>query len=405
MATADSQAEAMLVVEGLLRLDTNVSSEIVHGLSHPNPQVARTSYRTLDAQITRWQELDPTVSNAHLRSLAEQLNKLPASTPANSFILASSLASRIYTTCLQQEDPQLAPTIAACEAILQRAGHAAIGSADTSLVALNELSSRVDASMVPTSPPPPLPIEPAAVQATGTASMRLIPSRTRLRASEVAARLPSSESATLRISDEPATATETSFSLNDNTSHSLSDADEASQAPQLPIASAATSMSPEPELPVFVNRPASLSNTPLVSMRVVSDKPNMDGIQDLSIEELVRLLGSVQPNVVKGAALALRSKGFDDTQLALASELSTGSAARRLELVQTIARESDDPRPWLLWMAEDGEPEVRKLSTSLLSSMVDPFVERSLRILLSRETDPEVERALRQALLAARSKQ
>lgn len=136
-------------------------------------------------------------------------------------------------------------------------------------------------------------------------------------------------------------------------------------------------------------------------MGSLSNEPELDGIDALEIEQLVRLLASVQPHVVKSASLALRAKGMSDEKLALAFELATCSAARRLDLISQIARRGDmDPRPWLLWMAEDGEAEVRKLAASLLSSMVDANVERSLRVLLTRERDPAVEQTIRQALVA-----
>ena len=89
-----------------------------------------------------------------------------------------------------------------------------------------------------------------------------------------------------------------------------------------------------------------------------------------------------------------------DDRLALASELATAAPARRLELVHHIATRDDlDPRPWLLWMAETGETEVRQQAISLLSSMVDLNVQRQLRQLLAQESDETVAQSIRQVLL------
>ena len=116
--------------------------------------------------------------------------------------------------------------------------------------------------------------------------------------------------------------------------------------------------------------------------------------------ELVRLLASDQAEVTKAASLALRHHGLSDYKIELASELAVGSAARRLELIQHIASSSEiDPRPWLTWMAEDGQPEVRRMAISLLSSMLDEQVQRSLRILMAREPDSQIKDLLRKVLL------
>ncbi|MCA9132628.1 MAG: hypothetical protein KDA45_05725, partial [Planctomycetales bacterium] len=120
LAAAQSPGEAFLALEGLLLLDADATLEIVRGLQHPNAQVARTAYRTLDAQITSWQQLEPAASAARMRSMAHRLHELPPDTPPDNLVLASSLASRIFTICLELDDPQLAPVQTLCENIFQR---------------------------------------------------------------------------------------------------------------------------------------------------------------------------------------------------------------------------------------------------------------------------------------------
>jgi hypothetical protein len=113
-------------------------------------------------------------------------------------------------------------------------------------------------------------------------------------------------------------------------------------------------------------------------------------------------LASDNPDITKAATLALRNHGLSDCRIELASELATGSAVRRMELIQQLAVSPDlDPRPWLVWMAEDGQPEVRRLAVSLLSSMLDPEIERSMRMLLFREQDEPTRDQIRKVLLSA----
>ncbi len=412
LSESGSTAEALLAVEGLLLLDAEASLEIVQGLQHSDPRVARAAYRTLDAQITRWQTQENTLATARMRSLASRLERLPASTSPANLMLASSLASRIYTRCLEQDDPQLSPIIATCETVFRRAGAAQVESTDDATdpaqAELNALAARIDAM----TPPPPLPAtariqdehftDASAAPVVGstdqdmtapTATVQMVASRTRPRSEEL------TSSGSARVG-QPQAMQETSFSLSDQievgSSGHVGDASLLAASPSVVESTAVT-----PEAPVVVRTPASLSSTPIVQMKFVSDRSDLDGIQDLEIEELVRLLASVQPRVAQAAALALRAKGMSDENLALASQLATGSAAQRLDMVQRIASRGDlEPRPWLLWMAEDGEPEVRKLAVSLLSSMLDAHVERSLRVLLTRERDPLVDKAIREVLLA-----
>lgn len=407
-------AEAMLAVEGLLMLDADAASEIVRGLEHQDLAIARTAYRTLDSQITAWQKLEPTVAMARLQKLAARLQQLPPSTPSDNLVLASGLASRIFSDCLEKDDAQLRPLMATCEAILQRAG--------TVRVDLASNTERLDANLA-LSPPPRLanpaagpPQTPLAVgQAPGAADSETgEPSKTDNTTAGAGA-VDAAPAGTGATSGEvpPSPAMGRSAEVGSRGAVAADEVDaNSSRAPQAiwPTATmrltSARSDGAEAEesleaRPLMVASPASLSSVPLVRMKIVSEQPDLEGVQDLEIEELVRLLASTRTRVAQAAALALRSKGMNDERLALATELASGSAARRLELVQHIAVDRTlEPRPWLLWMAEDGEPEVRKLAVSLLSSMLDANVERSLRILLARERDMSVERAIRQTLIA-----
>jgi HEAT repeat protein len=155
-------------------------------------------------------------------------------------------------------------------------------------------------------------------------------------------------------------------------------------------------------LPALAKTPASVASYALPGIKQSSEIPDLGEVTKIEIAELVRLLASDNPDITKAATLALRNHGLSDCRIELASELATGSAVRRMELIQQLAVSPDlDPRPWLVWMAEDGQPEVRRLAVSLLSSMLDPEIERSMRMLLFREQDEPTRDQIRKVLLSA----
>ena len=162
LATAQSPSDAFLALEGLLMLDSTATLEIARGLQHPNAQIARTAYRTLDAQITGWSQLESSIAAARMRSLAQRLCELPETTPPDNLVLASSLASRIFSLCLELDDPQLAPVMTSCETVFQRVGKSTAGAlasgpaAPLPAVVSGADLERLGQEISALSPPPPL---------------------------------------------------------------------------------------------------------------------------------------------------------------------------------------------------------------------------------------------------------
>ena len=92
---------------------------------------------------------------------------------------------------------------------------------------------------------------------------------------------------------------------------------------------------------------------------------------------------------------------MSDSKLELAMELATGSEQQRLEIIGQFPNRTDlDPRVWLLWMAQDGQTEVRRRSVAQLSVILDQDVMRELRLLLNRERDPETAQLIRKVLVS-----
>ena len=394
LASAQSPSDAFLALEGLLMLDSTATLEIARGLQHPNTQIARTAYRTLDAQISSWSQLEASIAAARMRTLAKRLSELPDTTPPDNLVLASSLASRIFSLCLELDDPQLAPVMTACEMVFQRVGQASAGDSGTPARTTQVAATQSSATLVSSGdleklgqeinalrPPPPL--QQASDGHFTLSDDGLVAPITSREVVHSSTSAPTAKVQFLTAATRPRGG-ESSSGQEASASFSLSD--EAEPGVSTP--------------PSLVHGPASVSSQPLAEMRRMKLDVDIENIQQLEIDQLVRLLPSQQPRVAQAAALALRSKGFPDDRLALASELATSPPLERVKLLHSIATRTDlDPRPWLLWMAEDGEAEVKQQAVALLSSMTqDLEMQRDLRRLLAQESDESVAQALRQVL-------
>ena len=401
LSEAKSRPEAMLALEGLLLLDSTASHAIVAGLQNEDFTVARTAFRAIESQIERWQKFTPSEARARMESLAQSLQQLPDTTPPENLILASSLASRMFTLCLEREDQNLNSTMQVCEQVIARVGKGRIDLAPDARVASHSdtgysLSDSIEDSRSPENeesaseytaslsdplsmPPPPLPPDwppPSSPQPSG-------------RAPEL---LESSDNTSL-----PVNSSEILSSTGGRASLRLVASPIRSPLPYNPPENIVRTRSPMVLPPA---EPESAETIPLQT----SDEPSakkLAGIEQLPIQELVRLLGSVQPKIAQAAALALRRHGMTDSKLELAMELATGSEEHRLEVLDQFPSRTDiDPRVWLLWMAQDGQTEVRGRAIAQLSSMLDQDVMRELRLLLNRERDPEIAQLIRKILIS-----
>ena len=129
----------------------------------------------------------------------------------------------------------------------------------------------------------------------------------------------------------------------------------------------------------------------------------ISGIDKRTLENLMPLLTSSQPRIVKQAFNELVRRGMTPSHLELAIELAQGNVEQRLKAMETIARDPGfhDRITWLVWIAESADRNVRRRAVSLLGSMTDPEAMRKLRILQSREPDSTIADQISQVLLAS----
>lgn len=135
-----------------------------------------------------------------------------------------------------------------------------------------------------------------------------------------------------------------------------------------------------------------------------SDEPTLRGIRKLPQDKLLRLLESRQDRMVTQAAQELQRRGVQPEHLELGLELARGSVAERLQAMDTLVRVAGlNPVPWLVWMAESSDREVRLRAVSLLGATADEEALQKLRQLKNKESDNRVAEQINQVLLAADS--
>jgi hypothetical protein len=125
-------------------------------------------------------------------------------------------------------------------------------------------------------------------------------------------------------------------------------------------------------------------------------------MRNWSTEKLFRLLESAHDRVVAEAMEVLESRGIQPQHLELAMALARGSREERLQGLETLkSDESLQPLPWLVWMAQCDDHEVRLRAIAMLGSMPDEEALRKLRLLKQRENDHRVAERITHVLLSA----
>lgn len=130
----------------------------------------------------------------------------------------------------------------------------------------------------------------------------------------------------------------------------------------------------------------------------------MHGLQNLSLEQVLRLVQSRQAKIVNAATTELRRRGLDEAKLELVFAMAHGSRAARLAAMDRAdQRFGVESVPLLIWMAETSEEDVRTKAIMLLSSKPDERTIPALRALQERETDDRIAMQIDEVLLASGS--
>lgn len=168
-----------------------------------------------------------------------------------------------------------------------------------------------------------------------------------------------------------------------------------------------TVRSAEPEMIVsnaskLASNSISVGLQPGQSDQLEDSKLQVFGLENRSNEEVIRLLASVQPRLAGAALNELKRRNFDESQLHLAIELASGrTEARIAALDKLVSEQSIAPLPWLVWMAEDEDRQIREHAIRLLASIPSEQARVKMRLLSSREKDARLRDLLRQSILSS----
>ncbi len=122
-------------------------------------------------------------------------------------------------------------------------------------------------------------------------------------------------------------------------------------------------------------------------------------LETYNIRSVIYWLASTDSKLRRHAELELLRRGLDETQIALAKSLSMGNIRDRLETIERIVHDdSVDPRPWLLWLLDDENREVKLRVVNILATIPDPAIGDTLRERISTESDPTVAARIRSVL-------
>lgn len=419
--SSDDPGLAFVALDSLGQLESNSARSIMPGVKNPNYEIASASIKTLQGILDHQVEND---SDEVVMGTLQLLLGLPEDTPADNRALVRDTLQEFAQKhspaeeSFQQSFALVTNYLAENPAIALPAESSIAD--DTSLpeVVTDQPTARI---AIADSVPPPLDPEADVEQLPNSTSYSLSDSSAEDEPQRIASQAPTAAPMPSRMPNLMQGQTtnaqlESSYppqnSLANTSPNYISGAPEATTLAERIPQHARQTISRQTNYPYTDSQPDLVGSAePLGGQPEVAKSPGsrmslsenhaVGGLETRTERQIVKLLASGNGDWRKAAVLELRKRGWSDTHLQLASELATGSEIRRRELVELISRSMDmNPKFWLLWMAEAGEPSVRRLSVSLLSSMLDSDVERALRIIAMRESDRSVRETISRTLMA-----
>lgn len=140
-----------------------------------------------------------------------------------------------------------------------------------------------------------------------------------------------------------------------------------------------------------VNKPLSLEEP----------RASSSGLAAAKTLDLIRGLGDGEAFSAAAAQAELARRGFGEVELAVGRQLFDPDPEVRKRLARTLpAMRSIRAEPWLLWLAEDANAEVREAAVGLLATSNDPALLAQVEQLAQADADARVRRHA--ALIARR---
>lgn len=358
LTAVEQQARLLQIAD----LGTLGISPLVENLGNEDLDVARTSYDLLSELQNQWSLLKPSQRTEHHTTLVRAIESVAVHIPDDRTGWASSLLQQTLMTTVESRNEQstelhrLANHAMEMLSISDRSGPSILDPEPLDPRAPRRLTTRFD----------PLPV--ASIDSVDQWTDWPPTPEPQVSAVAIVDRVPAAE--------QPVMAEPTLY--------------RSGSSPLQPVtADDPVMLSDIDHVPETRAEPVIQSVTHLV------DSP-METYDDKSV---IHWLGSPHTALREKAKLELISRGFDGTQISIATQIAAGDVQTRIALVKKLAESSDlDPRPWLVLMLEDDSREVRLRTVSVLATMRDPAINQELRMHLVGEQDPTVAFRIRRSL-------
>jgi len=146
--------------------------------------------------------------------------------------------------------------------------------------------------------------------------------------------------------------------------------------------------------------PSDVSGTEPPGKRMTAIKRmSPDQWSELDDLAVMRRLHAGEEATFLAASEELARRGYDRVQLRLAGYLTDPDPARRNAFAEALPDMAGvNPRPWLLALARDADPQVRLTAVGILATSAGPETIRLIRHLEMEESDPHVQGQLQRIL-------
>jgi hypothetical protein len=112
----------------------------------------------------------------------------------------------------------------------------------------------------------------------------------------------------------------------------------------------------------------------------------------MPLVRVMRMLHDTRPGAAEVAVRELHNRGLNHQQVELAKDLTNHDPAVRRRLVDRLPQVPGlAARPWLLWLCQDDDADVRLAALTFLATSTDPQLREHVRQIADRDVDPRIE--------------
>ncbi len=129
-----------------------------------------------------------------------------------------------------------------------------------------------------------------------------------------------------------------------------------------------------------------------VSVQEAAPSRTLDSLKTVDVLELMRRLRSDGETQRADSRRELLRRGFSEVDLELARQLFSPDIAARKQLAMAVPRlASVDAARWLMWLAADPQPEVRRAAITTLATTGDPGLLERVEDMARKDSDEQVQ--------------